>query len=102
MAWLTYHAPGVPWAGQRNEDQAGNGSVMRLAPAASFAGADIVSARALARLQSHVTHAAPESELACEVLADQLAARIHGGRPAPRLRLSAGEIPDAGRLAPSA
>lgn len=55
---------------------AGNGGIMRLAPAALVAGRDMQKAVALARAQSEVTHAAVECLDAAEVLARVLVAGI--------------------------
>ena len=82
---------------------AGNGGIMRLAPAVLAAHDDINRAVALARAQSEVTHAAPECLDAAELLARVLFSGIAGGGRAalnvadkplatPKLRsLAAGE-----------
>lgn len=60
---------------------AGNGGIMRLAPAVLAAYREPARAIALARAQSEVTHAAPECLDAAELLAGVLIAAIAGNRP---------------------
>ncbi len=64
--------------GSRDKHSAGNGGIMRLAPAAIVGRADPARAAALARAQSEVTHAAPECLDAADVLARVLTAGISG------------------------
>jgi len=64
--------------GSRDPSSAGNGGIMRLAPAAIVGHKDTQRAVALARAQSAVTHAAEECLDAAEVLARVLAAAING------------------------
>ena len=54
--------------GSASPHSAGNGGIMRLAPAAIAAKGDAAKAAELARAQSRVTHAAPECLDAAEVL----------------------------------
>jgi len=54
-----------PFAGSTDPDDAGNGSLMRLAPVALFALPDAALADQLARDQSRVTHAAAQAVEAC-------------------------------------
>jgi ADP-ribosyl-[dinitrogen reductase] hydrolase len=64
--------------GSANPRYAGNGGIMRLAPAAIAAKGDAAKAAKLARAQSHVTHAAPECLDAADVLARVVIAGING------------------------
>ena len=64
--------------GSRDPSSAGNGGIMRLAPAVIVGHSDPERAMALARAQSAVTHAAEECLDAAEVLARVLAAAING------------------------
>jgi ADP-ribosyl-[dinitrogen reductase] hydrolase len=66
-------------AGSDDARSAGNGGIMRLAPAAIVANEDAAKAATLARAQSKVTHAAPECLDSAEVLARILVAAIAGG-----------------------
>ena len=70
-----------PLSGPTSPDQAGNGSLMRLAPVAIRFWNDDAKRRAAAALQSRVTHGAPEAIDACIVYADMIAEAIAG---APR------------------
>ncbi|KQT51293.1 ADP-ribosyl-(dinitrogen reductase) hydrolase [Methylobacterium sp. Leaf456] len=56
---------GEPFAGSADEDQAGNGSLMRLAPVVLFHLHDVQATEQLARAQSRTTHAAPQCLDAC-------------------------------------
>jgi ADP-ribosyl-[dinitrogen reductase] hydrolase len=64
--------------GSASPHSAGNGGIMRLAPAAVAAKGEATKASELARAQSRVTHAAPECLDAAEVLARVLTAGIEG------------------------
>lgn len=64
-----FAATGDPWAGSPSETEAGNGSLMRLAPAALFALGDEGRAARLARDQSRTTHGAPQAMDGCELFA---------------------------------
>ena len=76
-ALADYAQTGVP-AGSRDPTTAGNGGIMRLAPAALAAGLDVDRAVALSRAQSEVTHAALECLDAAECLARVLVAGFGG------------------------
>ncbi|TDR85295.1 ADP-ribosylglycohydrolase family protein [Enterovirga rhinocerotis] len=58
--------------------QAGNGSLMRLAPVAILASPDIARAEDLAHAQSRTTHAAPVAHEACRLFATLLVEAISG------------------------
>ena len=73
--------------GSKND---GNGALMRLAPIACFAHADLDRARGLAAAQSRATHASRSSEQCCEVLAELLC-RMINGQP---LRASLSKVKD--------
>jgi ADP-ribosyl-[dinitrogen reductase] hydrolase len=75
----TYLATGRPEAGSRAPDTAGNGSIMRLAPAVLFALPDERAAHGLAVRQSLTTHGAPECLEACDAMARVMTASINGG-----------------------
>ena len=72
-----YRETGVP-RGDDSPGSAGNGGVMRLAPAVLAAHRDADRAIALSRAQSEVTHAAPECLDAAEVLGRMLIAGVAG------------------------
>jgi ADP-ribosyl-[dinitrogen reductase] hydrolase len=72
-----YSHTGVP-RGSKDPTTAGNGGVMRLAPAAIAAGLDVDRAVALARAQSEVTHGALECLEGAELLARVLVAGCAG------------------------
>ncbi len=67
-----------PLSGSKDETQAGNGSLMRLAPVALFAYPDHANAVELARSQSRTTHAAPQAVDACGFFAQVLLEAIAG------------------------
>ncbi len=67
-----------PVSGSQNPTTAGNGSIMRLAPAAIFSWRDESAAVRLAVDQSEVTHRAPEALEACRLLAVILVRAIQG------------------------
>lgn len=71
---------GEPFAGDADPRTAGNGSLMRLAPAAIARWREPHAAAALARAQSRTTHAAEEAVEACAAFATLLAEAI-AGRP---------------------
>lgn len=70
---------GDPWAGAVSENAAGNGSLMRLAPAVLFALDDEAEAARLARDQSRTTHGAPQAVECCELFAGMLREAVLGG-----------------------
>jgi ADP-ribosyl-[dinitrogen reductase] hydrolase len=65
-------------AGPEDQRQAGNGSLMRLAPVAIFAAGDHSEAERLAELQSRTTHPAPIAHEACRLFARKLSLAICG------------------------
>ena len=73
-----YRRAGDPFAGPAAEDTAGNGSLMRLAPAPLFTLADVVEADRLAREQSRLTHGAPQAVEACAFFAALLREAVLG------------------------
>jgi ADP-ribosyl-[dinitrogen reductase] hydrolase len=79
-----FKASGDPIAGSTDPFSAGNGSLMRLAPAALAHRRDRQKLAAIAARQSATTHAAPEAVSACAIFADMLADAISG---APRLHV---------------
>ena len=77
-ALQSYQRTSDPFAGPAAEDTAGNGSLMRLAPAALFALDDADGAVRLAQHQSRLTHGAPQAVEACAFLATLLREAILG------------------------
>lgn len=73
-----FERTGEPFAGSADEDQAGNGSVMRLSPAVLFHLHDAQATEHLAREQSRTTHAAPQCLEACALLSRILRDAILG------------------------
>jgi ADP-ribosyl-[dinitrogen reductase] hydrolase len=71
-----------PFSGSAGENQAGNGSLMRLDPVALFAYPDQEHAVELARRQSRTTHAAPQALDACGYFAKLLTEAIRGAHKA--------------------
>ena len=67
-----------PYAGSPDPDAAGNGSLMRLAPAALRHLHDADAARRLAAAQSRTTHAAPQAMEACAFFTDLLREAVLG------------------------
>jgi ADP-ribosyl-[dinitrogen reductase] hydrolase len=81
-ALISFVQTGRP-IGSSNPHSAGNGGIMRLAPAAIVARGEPSKAASLARAQSEVTHAAPECLDSADVLARIVTAGIVGrGRDA--------------------
>lgn len=78
QALARYLADGNPVAGPTDEQSAGNGSLMRLAPVALFALHDAEQARHIAAAQSRTTHGAPQAVEACVWFADLLRRAIEG------------------------
>lgn len=68
-----------PFAGGTDPRSAGNGSLMRVAPVALFALGDAARAAHLARLQSRLTHGAPEAVEACDLFVALLRGAIRTG-----------------------
>ena len=81
-----------------DDRQAGNGTLMRLAPVAIFAAPDIAKAVDLAVAQSRTTHAAPVAHDACAYFASLLVEAILGADKeallAPRVFEGRAEIAD--------
>ena len=86
-------ACGDPLAGSPDPDQAGNGSLMRLAPVPMFFGQDEDLVQRMAELSSRTTHAAPECLQACRLFAVALS-RALSGLPLPQV-LDLGDIVSA-------
>ena len=84
--------------GGDNDRQAGNGTLMRLAPIAIFAAPDIAKAVDLAVAQSRTTHAAPVAHDACAYFATLLVEAIVGAEKetilSPRAFAGRAEIAD--------
>ncbi len=70
---------GEPFAGSTSERSAGNGSIMRLAPAILFAIGDAEMTTRLAIDQGRTTHAAPQAVEACAFMAGLMRETILGG-----------------------
>lgn len=78
-----FRLDGNPFAGSTDPRSAGNGSIMRLAPAVLAAPQDAAEARRIAVEQGRTTHAAPEALEACALFADLLRDAVLGkGREA--------------------
>ncbi len=77
-ALLRYRRTGEPFAGPTAEDTAGNGSLMRLAPAVLGFIQDPAACRTIAGEQSRTTHGAPQSVQSCQFFADLLRRAIRG------------------------
>lgn len=73
-----FEETGEPLSGSADEHSAGNGGIMRLAPAALVAIGNEDRAAAVARMQSETTHAAPECLDGSEWLARLLVGAIAG------------------------
>jgi ADP-ribosyl-[dinitrogen reductase] hydrolase len=78
QALTRFRQTGNPIAGPIDENSAGNGSLMRLAPAVLYILSDAVSCRQLATAQSSTTHGAPQAIQCCEFFADLLRRAIGG------------------------
>ncbi len=77
-ALLRYRRTGDPFAGPTAEDTAGNGSLMRLAPAVLGCLDDAASCRRVAGEQSRTTHGAPQAVQSCQFFAGLLRRAIGG------------------------
>lgn len=77
-ALLRYKASGDPMAGSTDPRQAGNGSLMRLAPIVIYYHPDIASVVTYAAESARTTHAAAEAVDACRILATMIAAACDG------------------------
>ena len=74
-----FERTGDPFAGSTDEREAGNGSLMRLAPVALFALDDPAEAVRIARKQSRLTHAAPQCLDANDYFVQLLRSTLLGG-----------------------
>lgn len=90
-ALARFEQTGDPYAGSSNPRDAGNGSVMRVAPVALFALDDAEAADRSARDQSLITHAAPQAVEACAFFVQLLRAAIQGQTDVLRPRDWAGD-----------
>lgn len=86
-----YHPGGDPFCGSTDPHSAGNGSLMRLAPAVLFAHPDHDSLLTIAAASSRTTHAAPEAVECCQLFALAISAAL-AGRPKDRLLADIGVI----------
>ena len=73
-----YRRTGDPFAGPTAEDTAGNGSLMRLAPAVLGCLHDPAACHGVAGEQSRTTHGAPQAVQSCQFFADMLRRAIRG------------------------
>ena len=87
---------GNPFAGSADPMSAGNGSLMRLAPAAIRHWQDRAKLRDVAARQSRTTHGAPEAVDACIAFAEVLADAIAGYPRSQVLRVR--DYPYAGQI----
>ncbi|MFC7738151.1 ADP-ribosylglycohydrolase family protein [Roseomonas sp. GCM10028921] len=85
-ALARYERDGDPFAGTTDPRSAGNGSLMRLAPAVLVALDDAGEVRRIAEAQSRTTHATPQAVEACALLAGMMREAILG---APRAQVLA-------------
>ena len=77
-ALARFEQDGEPFAGSDDPQSAGNGSLMRLAPAVLAAYPDLDRVREWACASSRTTHAAPEAVDACELLATLVCRALSG------------------------
>lgn len=73
-----YDATGDPFAGSTHPQDAGNGSLMRLAPVVLFYHPDLEAISHYAGESSRTTHGAAEAIAACGIFAAVLAAALNG------------------------
>ena len=78
QAFARYRRSGDPFAGSTAPNAAGNGSLMRLAPAPLFTLEDAAATDGLAREQSRLTHGTPEAVDACALFAALLRQALLG------------------------
>lgn len=90
-ALARFEQTGDPYAGSSNSREAGNGSLMRIAPVAIFALDDAEAADRFARDQSRITHAAPQAVEACAFFVKLLREAIQGDVDVLRSRKWAGD-----------
>jgi len=90
-----------PVAGSTDPRSAGNGSLMRLAPAVLFGHPDLQATLELARRSSTTTHAAPEAVESCALFAELIANALDGAPKNAVLesRLAAPTMPKVQALA---
>ena len=81
-----FERTGETKAGPDDPRQAGNGSLMRLAPVALFAAPDGKRAAEIADMQSRTTHPAPVAHEACRLFAAMLVEAIGGAKKEHVLR----------------
>ncbi|RSZ56241.1 ADP-ribosylglycohydrolase family protein [Massilia atriviolacea] len=93
-----YAVTGEPYSGSTNPRSAGNGSLMRLAPAVLFAYPDRAAMLRHAADSSRTTHGAPEAVQACQLFAAILGAALDG-LPKSALLANAGFVPGEPKLA---
>ena len=77
-ALARFERDGDPYAGSTDEYSAGNGSLMRLAPAPMYFAADAGEAVAMAAASSRTTHGAAEAVDACRYFAALLVGALRG------------------------
>jgi len=77
-ALARFEATGLPFAGTTDPNDAGNGSLMRLAPVVLFFHPDVAGVVARAAESSRTTHAAPEAVDCCRLLAFAIARALGG------------------------
>ncbi len=73
-----FERTGEPWSGSTDPRTAGNGSLMRLAPAPLFFASDPVHAVSRAADSSRTTHGAPEAVDACRLMAALIVTALDG------------------------
>lgn len=78
QALRRYRDSGVTRAGSTNPNDAGNGSLMRLAPVVIYFQDDPEAATHYAKEQSKTTHQAPECLQACQLMAEILLRALKG------------------------
>ena len=79
LALEHFERTGDPFAGSTDENTAGNGSLMRLAPVALFGLDNEAEAIRIAREQSRLTHAAAQCIDACDLFVRLLRSTVLGG-----------------------
>ncbi|WP_347901194.1 ADP-ribosylglycohydrolase family protein [Pseudomonas purpurea] len=73
-----YQLTGDPFAGSADPYSAGNGSLMRLAPAVLFYSPECHQVREFAAASSRTTHAAPEAIECCQLFAELIGKALQG------------------------
>lgn len=89
-----FRETGKPFAGPAEVGNADNGALLRVAPAVIAEILDIRNAEELAGRQSRLTHIAPESVMACEVLARLTHYAVAGAERQVLFRSWEGDWPD--------